>query len=286
MLFSINFKHIKIPLIASSTILLILLMLLIISSVDALFIYNLMFIEIIVPLSMILLAYFRGIEVSKGMLDQRFTKGLRSFFPHPLKADNPELTKCFLSQRQYQEGKRSIFFRLLIGLWGVSTSLVSTTVQIGLLLGVDKIPNSSSHALIQLPPPTVWVGFILFGLLFGLPIGFRLLIPAAIMKTANLRYVYNDDLIGKIPSYDWNKLSGIAGITSFIFVFSHDLLTDTISQLNQLALFGIADIILIGIPLVVFCLFYAYSIEPSLKPKMIAYLRDDLKIRVGSTQIN
>jgi len=242
-----------------------------------------MFIEIVVPLSMIILVYFRGIEITKGMLDQRFAKGLRFFLPRQLKANEPQLKNCFLSQIQNQESKRSTFIKLLIGLWGVSTSLISSTVQIGLLLGIDKLPNQSSHALIQLPPPTFWVGFILWGLLFGIPIGIRFLIPTAIMKTANLRYISNDDTIGRIPSYDWNKLSGIAGITSFIFVFTHDLVSDTISQLNQIALYGISDIIFVGIPLTIFCLFYVYFIEPKLKPKILAYLKDELKIRIDSS---
>lgn len=281
----------KIPLAVTAMILFSLITILLFSSVPFTIISELLAIIILPPTIMIIAVYFRAIEKVKGILDTRLSKS--KFYSLKRRPTDSELVKCYIGKNENNERKTSKFFKLFVALWGFSTSLVSYTVQIGTYLGVDKLPQINIKPIFQIPPqyvahipaPDNPESFILWMYMFGLPLAIVMIVPAFLLRTTNLCYKNNDGKIDSIPKYNWDLISGVLGIVGFTSLFFKDILTSSFIQV-QIMSYLILDLIIVGIPAVIFCLFYVWYLEPKLKPKILSYLLNDLHIREENKQQN
>lgn len=233
---------------------------------------------------MIIGVYFRGLGKVQGTIDSRFSK--TKFFSLRPKADGSELSKCYIAKYENNQRKFFKFFKMFVSMWGFSTSIISTAIQIGTYLGLEKLPNYDIPHLSIIPPqyvthiptPDTPESFIFWMYLFGIPFAFMILIPHFLLRSTNLRYIKDHHTTIPIPKYDLDWISGLTGIVSFTMIFFKDVLVSSDVQLMILN-YVVLDFIIVGIPFVIFCLFYVWWLEPHLKPKILSYLHNDLHIQ-------
>jgi hypothetical protein len=103
------------------------------------------------------------------------------------------------------------------------------------------------------------------------------LAPAMLLRDTNLRYRKEKGIQNRFPKYDFAILGGIPGIIGPAFLFFSNVWASFDVQI-QLVNFLLLDLIAIGIPIIIFCSFYVWWLEPKLKPKILSYLRNDLHI--------
>jgi len=275
----------KIPFIISIGMILCLTILLFLSSVTLEIIANLLFVITLLGGAMTIGAYFNTVPRIKKDFRGKITKRLK-FLSRQRKINEVELSKYKIHNNKIIERKPLKCFKLFISIWGISTSIAATAVQIGIFLGLDKLPQMPFKPLFQIPPqyvmhippPTNPESFILFTYLFSVPMTMGFLAPAMLLRTVNLRYRKEDGIDVPIPKYDFSIIGGIGGIISSAFLFFNNVGTSLEMQVNLLN-YIILDLIVIGIPITIFCLFYVWYVEPKLKPKILSYFRDDLHIR-------
>lgn len=275
----------KTPLIISAGILFLLVLFLFLSAVSLQIVGNLLFMIILLATAMILGTYFNAVKRVKNEIERKISKKPH-FFSRQRKISELELSKHFIHDSKKNERKPFKCFKLFISIWGISTSIAATAVQIGIFIGVDKLPQMPFKPLFQIPSqyvmkipsPTTPESFILWTYLFCVPMTVGILAPAMLLRTANLRYMKDDGIPTSIPKYTFDILGGIGGVIGSAFLFFNDVGTSLDMQIKLLN-YVIADLTIIGIPIVIFCLFYVWDLEPRLKPKILSYIRNDLHIR-------
>ncbi|OLC33203.1 MAG: hypothetical protein AUH84_07365 [Thaumarchaeota archaeon 13_1_40CM_4_38_7] len=276
----------KTSLVISTGILCVLVLFLSLSSVSLQIIGNLLFMIILLAAAMIIGTYFNAVKRVKSEIEKKISKK-SNIFSRQRKISESELSKFYIHNYKKIERKPLKCFKLFISIWGISTSVAATAVQIGIFIGIDKLPQMPFKPLFQIPSqyvmnipsPTTPESFIFWTYLFCVPMAVGILAPAMLLRTANLRYMKDDGMVIPIAKYNLDIIGGIGGVISSTFLFFNDVGTSLDMQIKLLN-YVIVDLIIIGIPIAIFCLFYVWHLESKLKPQILSYLHNELHIRV------
>jgi hypothetical protein len=150
-------------------------------------------------------------------------------------------------------------------------------VDLGLFLNVDEESDTMNLITITIPSPNQPLGFILVTSLFGIVLAYQMVIPKRILSLGNL--VQKDPYGIAYPFLSkMGNLTMMLGSLPFIFFFYSEIFDGTKSY-DGIYGFTFFFTILVGLPIAIFCLFYVYNIENKIKPKILSYLRNELKIK-------
>lgn len=270
---------------ASIGIVLFLVILMLLSSVTIVAIANVLFAITLLGGAMTVGAYFNTVPRIKNDFKSKILKRPK-LLSRKKEINQEELSKYYIYDNKKIERKILKFAKLFVSIWGISSSIGATAVQIGVFIGLDKFPQISFKPLVHIPPqyttqipaPTTPDPFILFTYLFCVPMTMGFLAPAMLLRSTNLRYRKENGIQNPFPKYDFALLAGIPGIIAPAFLFFNNVWASFEMQIALLN-FLLLDLIAVGIPIIIFCLFFVWYLEPKLQPKVLSYLKNDLKIK-------
>lgn len=247
---------------------------------------------------LIFFTWKRGFDYAKGILYVRlngnnFFKDIADPFIHPKKfykntetilPGDPKLNDVFISNQELNERQFGSFLRMLLNLWGFATFLVSTTFEIGKLVGVDKFTNNSDMSSLDPYGLSLFVQFARFaGILYGV----WYVIPSKLLSTINLRRVIRQqDRVNSIPSYDWKSYGSVFWILSFGTLFFHDVFKSSNEQISIYVQQFAFYFIMVGLPLLIYCLIYVGYFEPKIKNQLLTWATKELEIKQSSVSLS